>query len=135
MPSPDELFSTRWFTVSLVATAASLLLGGMVIPILGQFGAYIALFAVMFVLGLVSSESHYVEVGLAAGLVSGAFALLRNVTFAFASGTTFNLVLFGGGIGLVAGVLGHYFGRDLKAGLGRDVGGDDGPGDDDVPEW
>jgi hypothetical protein len=134
MPSPDELFSTQWFTISLVASAAALFLGRMFIP-LGQFGGYLGLFALTFVLGMGSSDSHYLEIGLGAALVSAGIALLQNLTFAFASGTTLNLALFGGGLGLVAGVLGYYFGRDLKSGLGRDVGGGDGPGDDDVPEW
>lgn len=33
------------------------------------------------------------------------------------------LVAVGGGVGLVLALLGHYFGRDLRAGLTEDIDG------------
>jgi len=143
VPSIDtsELFSLRWFTVSLVASAAALLAGGFLLPILGQLGGYVSLLAVAFLLGLVGSDSHYVEMALGAAVTSGGFAVLRNLTFAFATGAGVPMILFGAGLGLVAAVVGYYFGRDLRAGLTRSVGVGGGSGGgrrgggDDPPGW
>lgn len=73
-----------------------------------------------FVHGLVREDSRYVEAMLG-GAIAGGGAVLLSVLF---------LALFGVGTGLVgiatvggaiAGGVGHYFGRDFKSGLSRDV--------------
>jgi hypothetical protein len=73
-----------------------------------------------FVHGLFGEDSRYIEAALAGGIAAGG-AVLLSVLF---------LALFGVGTGLVGvaavggalgGALGHYFGRDLRNGLTRDI--------------
>jgi membrane associated rhomboid family serine protease len=92
---------------------------GSVFPF-GMVGNLLGLFVAAFLYGTVAGDSHYLSIGLASGAAGGIASVLGNLT----------LTLLGPGIpiaavgvvgGLFAGVLGHYFGRDLRDGLTRDV--------------
>ncbi|WP_101294664.1 hypothetical protein [Halegenticoccus soli] len=125
-----SLFSIKVFLAALAASLVGLLLGGS-IPIVGFLGRIAGLFVVAFVVGLASRRRRYVEVGLAAALASGLVLVLTTlgtfgtVAFPFAVrafsqyGTAIAGV--GAGTGLLVALVGHYFGRDLRAGLTREV--------------
>ncbi|WP_129113191.1 hypothetical protein [Halegenticoccus tardaugens] len=124
------LFSIKVFLAALVGSILGLFLGG-AIPLVGVLGRIAGLFAVGFVVGLVGRRRRYAEVGLAAAaaaalvLVLSALGSFGTVTFpylvrAYAQyGTAIAGV--GAGTGLVVALVGHYFGRDLRAGLMREI--------------
>jgi hypothetical protein len=135
VPSLSELFSTRYFAGALVAAVVAMFGGAMVVPFFDRLGGYAALFVVTFLLGALSSKRHYVETVLASVLVVGGITFFGNLRrAALFDGFNFSLVLLlAVGMGFLVSLVGTYMGRDLRAGLTRDVGGDD--RDDDVPGW
>ena len=90
--------------------------------------SHAAQLAVAFAAGLVGSRSRYLEVGLAGAVAAGAAFLLGTLTSVFApiAGRVLAdygvaIVGVGTGAGLLVALAGHYFGRDLRDGLTRDV--------------
>jgi hypothetical protein len=116
--------STGGLVVSTVLALGGAMAGGL-LP-LGIIGNALGIFLGGFVYGVVASDRHYIEFGLAATLVAALIAVFGNLVMTIA-GPGIPIALVGAGIGLVAGLVGHYFGRDLRAGLVRDIGSDDGP--------
>jgi len=113
------IFSIRSFGVALVLTVALAFVAGSLIPVVPA-SSLLGVFAAGFLLGAVGDERQYLEVG-AATLMSGAItALVSNLLVAFL-GAGIPLVAIGAGASGVAGLLGHYFGRDLRDGLSRDI--------------
>jgi hypothetical protein len=128
LPTLESVFSPRTFLGRAVlllvgAFGAGFLpfVGGVLAVALGVFGA-------AFLIGAVASEARYLETATAGGLLGGALALVQSFSIAIASGGGARLASIGIGVGLVASLLGLYFGRDLRAGLTKEIGGDDGPG-------
>jgi len=81
-----------------------------------------AIFAGAFTLGAASGKGRYVEF-LLAGAVFGAGSVMGDF-FRLAVLADIGLLplgAIGAGIGAVAGLLGHYFGRDFRDGLTRDI--------------
>jgi hypothetical protein len=120
-------FSPKSFGVLVVLLLAGMFLGGAV-PVVGFVGRFLGLFAVAFAVGLVSSRRRYLEVGLAGALASGLGFVLGTLTSVFAPFAVQFLADYGAavvGVGAGAGVLaslaGHYFGRDLRDGLTREI--------------
>ena len=117
------VFSPRYFLAALLFMAGGLVLGSAVplIPGTGFLGVAFAAFA----FGLVSGGRHYLEAGVAGAVVTGlGFVLFSLTTFAlgFLNGLGPQVALLVGGAGFLAGVVGNYFGRDLRAGLTADIG-------------
>lgn len=110
-------FSPQAFLLSAVLLTVGLVGGGTVIP---AFGRPVGMFLVAFAFGLVSVERRYGEVGLAGVAVGGLASLLRNAVLTVA-GVGLPLVAVGAVVGGLAGLLGHYLGRDLRDGLTRDL--------------
>lgn len=120
LPNPlAALPSGRSVLLTVGTVLVSVLLASSVPLLGGVFGAPVGIFAGAFALGAASGTSRYLEFALAGALVSGlgAFqgslfriAVFSDVGFApvFAVAASFGLVL---------ALLGHYFGRDLRAGL------------------
>ncbi|MEZ3143277.1 hypothetical protein [Halobaculum sp. MBLA0143] len=122
-----SLFAPRRFLLALGLAVAGLVVGG-AIPFVGVVTRYVGLFAAAFGYGLVTDDGAYAEVGVA-GAVAAA------VTLVFGTLTTGGFVLgadligrygitltgVGVGIGLLVSLVGHYFGRDLRAGLTQDI--------------
>lgn len=122
-----NVFSLKGFLLSAVLIAVGVVGGGM-IPLVGTVGSLVGLFAVTFVLGVVATDSHYLETALAGGGIMGAsFAASLITTVALPIGLDFfqqyGLVFaaVGVAIGAVLAAAGHYFGRDLRDGLTRSV--------------
>lgn len=116
-------FSPRTFLVVLVVSVAGLVVGGS-LPVVGLVGRFVGLFVVAFAVGLLANRRRYVEVGVAGGLASGlGFVLGSLATPLFPVVAQYGVEI--AGVGTTAGVLvslaGHYFGRDLRDGLTRDL--------------
>jgi hypothetical protein len=118
--SPVEgLFSVRAFLLLFAVTAVGMILGGMALPF-GSVGGLLGIAAVAFGAGLLDRRRRYVELSTAGALASGVSWLLGNLVLT-AVGTGVPLVAVGVGVGAFAALLGHYFGRDLRSGLTRDL--------------
>ena len=120
-------FSLRSFLVILVASVAGVVAGG-AIPIVGSIGRFLGLFAVAFATGLVGARSRYLEVGLAGAAAAGAAFLLGTLTSIFAPVAVqfladYGVAIVGVGVGtgFLVSIVGHYFGRDFRDGLTREV--------------
>ncbi len=90
------------------------------IPFVGLLGNLLGIGVAGFVYGLGSSNSRYLELLLAGAIIGGGSAVFGNllvITFGSMTGLL--------GIGLLGGAVtaigGHYFGRDFRDGLTRDI--------------
>ncbi|WP_248896850.1 hypothetical protein [Haloplanus halobius] len=118
-----RVFAPRQFLLALALSIAGLVAGSAV-PVVGIVGRFLGVALAGFCLAFVDSERRYVEAGLAGALAAGAGFVLSAFTSAFAPiAADYGLRIAGVGVtaGLVAALLGHYFGRDLRAGLTRDL--------------
>jgi len=123
-------FSAKAFALALVTVAVGVFVGGLIPLIGGTVGTAGGVFLAAFLLGFALSTRRYVETGIAGG-AAGAVSAVTSVLgvgflpigIDYLSQWGLPLVAVGGGVGLVLALLGHYFGRDLRAGLSRDVEG------------
>ncbi|MFB6177386.1 MAG: hypothetical protein ABEI99_09635 [Halobaculum sp.] len=126
-PSTGTLFAPKRFLLALALSVAGLVVGG-AIPFVGVVTQYLGLFAATFGYGVAAKSSAYTEAGLA-GAVAAAVALLLGTltTGGFVVGADllgrYGLPItgVGVGVGLLVSLIGHYFGRDLRAGLTKDI--------------
>lgn len=115
--SPGAYFSPKAFAALALALGVGLFVGDAVVPFAGRA---IGAFAVAFLVGLATSRRRYLETAAAGLAAGGVTTLVTDLPLAIAgSGRT--LLLVGAAFGLVASVLGYYFGRDLRNGLLQDV--------------
>jgi len=112
----SSLFSVRAFLGLVAALGVGYVGGGMTIPIAGSL---IGLFAVAFLIGAMTSKRRYAEMAAAGSAVGGLTALL-DYFVVIVGGLSSRLVLVGIGTGVLACLLGYYFGRDFRAGLTRE---------------
>lgn len=120
--SLGEYFSPKEFLAAALLLGIGVFLGGILVPVVTTAGQLLGLFAVAFLIGLLASKRRYLEVtagGVTAGVVA-AVAEYAFITF-IGSASGWTLLAIGGGAGLLATLAGYYFGRDLRAGLARDV--------------
>jgi len=121
-----RIFEGKPFLLALVAVTGGMLLGGSV-PLIGAAGRFAGIFAVAFALGLAWSRRRYLEVGLAGALAAGLGFLLGVLTSLFPVGVAVlgdhgvAVAGVGAGTGALTALAGYYFGRDLRAGMTRDV--------------
>lgn len=113
--SPTAYFSPRVFLALAGIFGAGYFAGGMVIPFAGHL---VGLAIAAFLVGTVSAERRYLEVA-TAGASVGAITAVFNFVVAFVAGFGTRLVIAGLTAGLLAAVIGYYFGRDLRDGLTR----------------
>lgn len=114
-----KVLSARSLLLSVVLTVAGVIFIGGLLP-LGMIGDLIGVLVAGFLYGIVAQSRRYVETALAGGAVGGGSALLGNLVLSVV-GPGVPLVLFGVVAGALAGSLGHYFGRDLRDGLTREI--------------
>jgi hypothetical protein len=105
--------------LSLVLTVIGVVVIG-AIPLLGIVGELLGIFVAGFLYGTITGENRYVEHALSGALVGGGSALLGNLVLTLL-GTGLPLVALGVIGGAIASTAGHYFGRDLRKGLTRDL--------------
>jgi len=116
----EKFFSPRTFLIALLASVAGAFIAGLVIPFFGSLAALGGIFAVAFVFGLISDRRRYLEVGLAGG-TTAVLGMLMEFLVLTVVGSGQLLAVIGAGSGLAVAVLGHYFGRDLRSGLSREI--------------
>jgi len=117
--STRSYFSLRALLYAFCAVGGGMVLGGL-IPLL-PFTEMLGIALGAFVYGLVASHRRYLELAVAGGVSGGltaVFSLLPQLA-AGLNGT--RLFAIAGAIGLVLSVVGHYFGRDLRDGLTKDL--------------
>lgn len=117
--------SLKAFALVFLGTAALVGVAATFIPIVGvPLGVPLGLFVAAFLGGLVSSKRRYAEFTIT-GVIIGVVAILFGINVAIFDGFSVPPAAIGGGVGVLLGflttVLGHYFGRDLRAGLTKDV--------------
>lgn len=122
-----ELFSLKAFLLSTVLIGIGVV-GGGAIPLVGTVGSLGGLFVAAFIIGLVASKRQYLEVAAAGGGIIGvSFAVSLLTTGVLPVGWRFfqeyglAFAGLGVGIGALLGMLGHYFGRDLRDGLTQEI--------------
>jgi hypothetical protein len=119
VPTPGTVFSVRSFLLVVVLALAAVFLAGTVLP-LGSLAGYLGIALVGFGTGLAGDRRRYLELLVGGGVASAVGTTVGNLVLA-TLGLGVPLVVLGALGGSVAGVLGHYFGRDLRAGLTRDL--------------
>ena len=112
-------FSPKAFLALVFTLGAGMLIASTFIPFISFVGGAIGLFGVAFLAGLVTSRRRYLEVGLAGGGLGAVMTLLSSPFFLVNSPGTFAAA--GGALGLIACLVGYYFGRDLRDGLFREI--------------
>lgn len=116
-----DLFSVRALLLALGLSAAGTMVAGIVPGLPDGIAALLGVFAGTFLLGVVATRRRYVESAVAGAGVAVVTTLLNYFAISLLSGFGLTLELLSGGAGLLAGLLGHYFGRDLRAGFTRDL--------------
>lgn len=116
----ERVFSLRKFLVALAVVTGGLVLAGVFVPSFVPLGGLLGVLAAAFGLGL-AGWRRYVEVTLAGTAVAGVALLSQYLVFSVVGGLGVPLAAFGAGSGAAAALLGHYLGRDLRAGLTRDI--------------
>ena len=125
----------QWLSLKLLgvtgaAVAAGVVAGGLVPLVGGTLGAAAGILLGTFLVGLATGGRRYVETGLT-GALAGAGTAVSNVLGVgflpigvdYLSQWGLPLLVVGGTLGLVLGLLGHYFGNDLRAGVTGDLPG------------
>jgi hypothetical protein len=116
-PSLETAFSPKAFLALVGALGVGFFAGELVIPIAGQI---VGMLAVAFAIGLATSKRRYLEVGAAGAAVGGVAAVVSNAVLAVA-GSGRAVLAVGVTAGLVACLVGYYFGRDLRNGLFQEI--------------
>ena len=120
LPAAAELFSKWSFGFALVATLVGFAAGTFLLP-LGPLGGALGVLAAAFLFGLLNPRRAYLEATLVFALVGGLASFFPTLTCAAATGRGVPIFVVGAVVALVAGLVGYYFGRDLRAGLAREV--------------
>ena len=117
-------FSLKGFAVALLAVVVGTVLAGLVPLVGGTVGGVAGVLLGTFLVGLVFASSNYVETGLAGALagagtaVSSVFGVgFLPIGIDYLGRWGLPLLAVGAGVGLLCGLVGHYFGRDLRAGI------------------
>jgi|AntRauTorckE6833_2_1112554.scaffolds.fasta_scaffold00278_19 type III secretory pathway component EscS len=128
-----KYFDPKSAGVSAVLVLAGALAGG-VVPLVGAFTQLLGVGGATFLHGLGASDSRYAETFVASAVVGGLVAAVTNLKF-LAFGSAVPYLAITTALMVVVALVGHYFGRDLRAGLTQDVGTGGGGGNEDVPGW
>jgi hypothetical protein len=117
------LFAPRLFLLALALSVVGVLVGGAV-PVVGVIGRLLGIAAAGFALAFVASGRRYAEAGLAGAVAAGlGFVVAATNALVLPVIADYGVQVAGVGTtaGLIAALLGHYLGRDLRAGLAREL--------------
>lgn len=114
-----QLFSPRAFLVALLLTVVGLLVANASVPLPGA--GLLGVFVASFLVGVLLEERRYAETAAAGGLAGGGSVLLDFAVVAVLGGFGPSLAALGAAVGAAVAAVGTYFGRDLRAGLTRDL--------------
>ena len=112
-------FSVRALVVAFGAIAGGMTLGSLV-PMI-PFTAFAGIPVGAFLHGLLDRERRYGETAVAGGLLAGLAVITSLLPQVLAGLNGTRLFAIAAAVGLVLAVVGHYFGRDLRSGLTRDL--------------
>lgn len=115
-----RLFSPRTFLFALGLSVGGMALAVFVL-VLGGLAPLLGAVLAGFLLGLLRDRRAYLEVAFAGAGTAAVVAVTQELFVAALGGLGAEIAVVSGGAGLLAAVAGHYFGRDLRAGLTRDV--------------
>ncbi|QLK25886.1 DUF456 domain-containing protein [Natrinema zhouii] len=115
--SLGRYFSPKAYVALVGVLSAGVLAGTTVLPFAGRM---IGMFTVAFTVGLLASKRRYLEMSAAGVSVGAVAAVLGNIVLT-AVGSGQSLIAVGATVGLLASVVGYYFGRDLRDGLSQDI--------------
>jgi len=115
----EKLFSPRLFFAALLLTVGGLFAASTLVPLPGA--GLLGVFAGTFLFGLAVEDRRYAETALAGGVAVVASTFSDFAVVAFLGEFGVSLALLSGVLGVVVGGLGAYFGRDLRAGLTREL--------------
>ncbi|WP_277541895.1 hypothetical protein [Haloarcula laminariae] len=117
--SGGSYFSVRALVVAFVAIGGGMTLGSL-IPMI-PFTAFAGIPVGAFVHGLLDRERRYAETAVAGGLLAGLSVVTSLLPQLLAGLNGTRLFSIAAAVGLVLSLGGHYFGRDLRAGLTREL--------------
>jgi len=117
--SGGSYFSLRALIVAFVAIGGGMTLGSLV-PVI-PFIAFAGIPVGSFLHGLLDRERRYAETAVAGGLLAGLSVVTSLLPQVLAGLNGARLFAIAAAVGLVLGLVGHYFGRDLRNGLTRDI--------------
>lgn len=117
--SGRTVFSVRALVVAFVAIGAGMIAGSLV-PLI-PFTALAGIPVGAFLHGLLDSQRRYIETAIAGGVSAGAAVVTSLLPQMLAGLDGTRLFAIAAAVGLVLAVVGHYFGRDLRDGLTRDL--------------
>lgn len=112
-------FSVRALIVAFVAIGGGMTLGSLVpmIPFMALAGIPVG----SFLHGLLDRERRYAETAVAGGLLAGSAVITSLLPQVLAGLDGTRLFAIAAAVGVVLAVVGHYFGRDLRDGLTREI--------------
>jgi VIT1/CCC1 family predicted Fe2+/Mn2+ transporter len=119
--SGGKLFSLRALVVAFVAIGAGMTLGSLV-PVI-PFTAIAGIPLGAFLHGLLDSQRRYAETAVAGGLLASLAVVTSLLPQLVAGLNGTRLFAVAAVVGAVLALVGHYFGRDLRAGLTRELRG------------
>jgi len=121
--STDEesgtIFSMKALVVAFVSVGAGMTLGSL-IPLI-PYTALLGIPLGAFLHGLLDSQRRYLETAIAGGVSAGVAVVTSLLPQLLAGLDGTRLFAIAAGIGIVLAVVGHYFGRDLRDGLTREL--------------
>jgi len=117
--SGGSYFSVRALIVAFVAIGGGMTLGSL-IPII-PFTTFAGIPLGSFLHGLLDRERRYVETAVVGGLLAGLAVVTSLLPQVLAGLDGTRLFAVAAAVGLVLSLVGHYFGRDLRNGLTRDI--------------
>ena len=117
--SGKQLFSVRALVVAFVAIGGGMTLGSLV-PVI-PFTAIAGIPLGAFLHGLLDSQRRYAETVLAGGLLASLAVVTSLLPQLVAGLNGTRLFAIAAAVGAVLGLVGHYFGRDLRDGLTKDI--------------
>jgi hypothetical protein len=115
-----RLFSPRSLVVALALATVGFLAASLLLPF-GSLAGLAGVAAGAFVHGLWADARRYAETAVAGAAVAGVGVLLDYLVLSVLAGAGAPVAVFGVGAGAAVAAAGHYFGRDLRAGLTRSV--------------
>ena len=116
-----RVFSPKFFLLALVAFGVVFVAGNAAVPFVPVVGGLAGIAALAFVLGLVASSRRYLEVAAAGAVAAGLATWLSNLFLSVIGNVGVPIALVGAGGGVLAALVGYYFGRDLRDGLTREI--------------
>ena len=117
--SGGSYFSVRALIVAFVAIGGGMTLGSL-IPVI-PFTVFAGIPLGSFLHGLLDRERRYVETAVVGGLLAGLAVVTSLLPQVLAGLDGMRLFAIAAAVGLVLSLVGHYFGRDLRNGLTRDI--------------